>query len=460
MDGFCFPSEWVFRVKAMLIKRIYQTKEYSILLVLILLVSKVYGQQSDSLKEETLSIHVQATTITQVKPAFHAKYTGQNSLIPGSETKLSYTSTFFLCGRLWSGASLTFNPELAGGSGLSGSLGVGASTNGEAYRIDNPSPKLYLARLFFKQYFFLSQDTKYQPGDLNTLAGKVPESYISVILGKISMTDFFDNNGYSHDPRTQFMSWALMSNGAWDFPANTRGYTPSLVIEYVTPKNELRYGFSLVSLVANGMTMNWNIAKASSQTLEYTHNYTIDGNKGAIRLLAFFTSANMGNYDESLALNPSAPNLLATEKYGHTKYGFGINAEQALTKDLGGFLRASWNDGNNESWEFTEIDRSVSLGLSLSGIRWHRQNDNLGLAVVTSGLSAPHRNYLKAGGKGFELGDGNLNYAWEHLAELYYSLEISKSLFLSGACQLILNPGYNIDRGPVNVFSLKLHMKF
>ena len=205
--------------------------------------------------------------------------------------------------------------------------------------------------------------------------------------------------------------------------------------------------------------MNWNIGKASSQTLEYTQNYTVTERRGTFRLLTYFTSANMGNYDQSLALNPTAPNILATRKYGHTKYGLEFNLEQSLTRDLGGFVRAGWNDGQNESWAFTEIDRSISLGFSLSGTGWHRQNDNLGLAAVISGLSAPHRNYLKAGGRGFELGDGNLNYALEHLAEFYYSWQIAKGLALSGACQVILYPGYNKDRGPVNVFSLRLHAK-
>jgi len=443
----------------MLRKNSQNTESRFIFLILSTIASVTHEQTKDSLREEILSVHAQTTTISQFKPAFHAGYTGINSLVPGSELKTSYTSTLYFCGRLWTGASLTINPEVGGGSGLSSSRGVGASTNGEAYRIDNPRPKLDLARAFFKQYIGLNGDLKYQQGDLNTLSGKVPESYISVILGKISTTDFFDNNSYSHDPRTQFMSWALMSNGAWDFPANTRGYTPSLVIEYVTPKNEIRYGFSLVPVMANGMTMNWNIGKASSQTLEYAHNYILNGYRGTVRVLSFFTSANMGNYDQSLALNPIEPNILATEKYGHTKYGLEFNLEQSLNRDLGGFVRAGWNDGQNESWAFTEIDRSVSLGLSMSGNRWHRQNDNLGLAIVTSGLSVPHRNYLKAGGRGFELGDGNINYGWENLTELYYSLQIAKGLFISGACQIILNPGYNKNRGPVNVFSLRLHAK-
>jgi high affinity Mn2+ porin len=206
------------------------------------------------------------------------------------------------------------------------------------------------------------------------------------------------------------------------------------------------------------MVMNWNINKAGSHTLEYTYNYSIDGKKGAVRLLSFFTTAHMGNYNQSLVLNPAAPDILATEKQGRTKYGFGINCEQEIIPGMGTFFRASWNDGKNETWVFTEIDRSVSIGISADGNHWNRQNDNLGLAFVLSGLSSPHRNYLKAGGMGFELGDGNLNYALENLIELYYSLAPIKNIYLSGAYQFINNPGYNKDRGPVNVFSIRVHL--
>jgi high affinity Mn2+ porin len=254
------------------------------------------------------------------------------------------------------------------------------------------------------------------------------------------------------------MSWALMSNGAWDFPANTKGYTPSFVFEYVTPKHELRYGFSLVPTQPNGMVMNWNINRAGSHTLEYTYNYTIAGKKGALRLLSFITSANMGNYNQSITLNPTAPDLFVSEKNGRIKYGFGINYEQEINKEIGGFLRASWNDGNNETWVFTEIDRSISIGMSLNGNRWNRQNDNIGIAHVVSGISTPHRKYLQAGGMGFELGDGNLNYTLEQLTEIYYSMELTRYLFISGTYQFVQDPGYNKDRGPVNVFSVRVHV--
>jgi high affinity Mn2+ porin len=435
-----------------------QTKGYNFFFVFFFTALKVTGQQPDTLKDERFSIHVQTTVINQFKPAFYAKYTGQNSLVPQKESKLSITSTLFLGAKLWNGASIYFNPEIAGGSGLSASLGIGASTNGETYRIGNPSPAFELARLYFNQIIFLDKEFTFKEGDINKLGGKMPTDYLSLTIGKISLTDIFDFNKYSHDPRTQFMSWALMSNGAWDYPANTKGYTPSIVLEYVTSRHQLRYGFSLVPTKPNGMEMNWNLRKAGSHTFEYTYYYAIGGRKGALRLLSFFTSANMGNYAQSIALNPFAPELPTTEKYGHKKYGFVINCEQEINKEIGGFLRASWNDGNNETWIFTEIDRSISFGFSLDGKMWKRQYDNLGLAYVVSGLSAPHRNYLRAGGMGFEIGDGNLNYALEQLVEAYYSIGLTKFLFISGTYQFILNPGYNRDRGPVNVYSIRFHL--
>lgn len=430
------------------------------LIIMNLSCLRIYAQQAtDSLKEERFSVHGQSTVITQYKPAFSANYTGTNSLVPQSETQISTTYTLFLGARLWKGASVYFNPEVAGGSGLSSSLGVAASTNGETYRISNAAPSFELARLYFTQVFSLSKEAGYQESDLNKLSGSLPASYISFTAGKICVSDFFDLNSYSHDPRTQFMSWALMSNGAYDFPANTKGYTPSIVIQWVTPKNELRYDFSLLPNTANGLEMNWDISKAYSQTLEYTRNYSISGQKGAVRILSWLNICNMGNYDESIALNPSAPDITATRRDGRTKYGFGINAEQAISNDLGAFLRAGWNDGNNETWVFTEIDRTASIGLSAKGIRWNRPEDNVGLANVVSGLSSEHRNYLKDGGKGFELGDGNLNYSPENLTEFYYSFQMSKNISITGTYQHIINPGYNKDRGPVDVFSVRLHLE-
>lgn len=417
-------------------------------------------QENDTIKEERFSIHAQATVINQYKSTFRAAYSGENSLRTQEENQVSITSTLYAGVRLWKGASIYANSEIAGGSGLSKALGIASATNGETFRIGSTSPQIYLARVFYKQIFALSRNNTYQAADANQLAVYQPEKYVAITIGKIGATDFFDANKFSHDPRTQFMSWGLMANGAWDYPANTRGYTPSIVLEYVSPVHELRYGISLVPVTANGNKMNWDVSKANSQTLEYTHRHTLGGRSGAVRALVFFTTTNMGNYKESIAQNPAAPDITATRAYGRTKYGFGINAEQDLSDNLGMFVRGSWNDGNNETWAFTEIDRSGSAGLSLKGSRWKRKKDVAGVAFVVSGISQAHRDYLQAGGTGFMLGDGNLNYTWEELLEMYYSAElINDQLYVSGAYQFILNPGYNSNRkGPVHVFSLRIHI--
>lgn len=418
------------------------------------------SQSIDRGKVETLSFHAQATVIDQYKPSFRAKYSGANSLTTTEESQSTITSTLYAGARLWKNATVYLNPEISGGSGLSSTLGVAASTNGESFRVGSTEPKIYLARLFMQQLFPLTAKTRYAVADVNQLAGNLPEKYISVTFGKIALSDYFDNNSYSHDPRTQFMSWALMDNGAWDYPANTRGYTDALVVAYVTQKNELRYSMALVPTEANGNTLDYRIGKANSSTLEYTQNYVVNSKAGAVKFLAYCTFARMGNYNASIALSPVDPDITATRKYSRSKYGFGINAEQALSNNTGVFFKTSWNDGNNETWAFTEIDRTASAGIVTKGNNWKRADDQVGLAYVVSGLSTPHKNYLKAGGKGFLLGDGALNYGAEQLAELYYSVAlIKKSLFLSGTYQFILHPGYNKDRGPVHVFSVRVHIE-
>ena len=422
--------------------------------------STVLAQSEDTLKNERFSIHGQVTVISQYKPSFHAAYSGTNSLISKGESKRSLTTTLFFGVRLWKGGSLFIGPEISGGAGLSGSAGVGASTNGEAYRVDSPAPSFELGRLYLTQIIPLSSNKVYQCDDINQLGGMIPTEYIALTIGKICVSDVFDTNKYSHDPRTQFMSWGLMDNGAWDFAANTKGYTPSIVLEWVTPHNALRYGISLLPKIANGMQMDWRLQRSSSHSLEYTHNYSLDGEKGSIRLFSFINWANMGNYEESLKLDPTSPDLSRTEKAGRTKYGFGVNLEQEINDFMGVFFRAGWNDGHNETWAFTEVDRTLSAGISADGSKWHRKNDTVGLAYVISALSNSHRDYLKAGGYGFELGDGHLDYGLENLSELYYSFALKDNLFISGAYQFIINPGYNRSRGPVNVLSLRIHAVF
>ncbi len=417
--------------------------------------------QSDSTHEERFTLHAQTTIVNQYKPKWNADYSGGNSLTTAEEDKNSMTATLFAGARLWKGASLYFNPEIAGGSGLSSALGVGDAPNGETFRVGDPAPTIYLARLYFRQVFALGAEREHQESDFNQLAGKVPTKYISLTIGKTSVADYFDASSYAHDPRTQFLCWSLMSNGAWDYPANVRGYTPSAIVEFVSPKHELRAGISLLPTEANGNEMDFDINRSNGLMVEYAHPWVCHGRKGAVKILAFRNITHMGNYESSLTrpLTLDGPDITADRAYGRTKYGFTLNIEQELNPWLGGFMRAGWNDGKNETWVFTEIDHTISAGLGASGSKWKRNGDKAGLAFVASGLSMEHRDYLSAGGKGFILGDGALNYTWEKMIECYYSAQfIPDRLWISGTYQLLMDPGYNADRsGPVHIFSLRVH---
>ncbi len=420
---------------------------------------KISSQTSDSLKTEIFSLHYQATIIGQHKPRFYAAYSGDNSLQPQTESDYSFTTTLFAGVRVGKNGAIFINPEAASGAGLSGAYGVAASTNGETYRVGNPKLTPNLSRLFYSQIFPLSNDSSYQSPDINTLGGNLPTKYFKATLGKISVVDFFDDNKYSHDPRTQLISWGLMSNGAWDYPADTRGYTPSLVLEYISPTWEYRYALSLEPKEANGQDINYNIGEARAHTIEVTHHFDLGKRSGNIRLLGFLNTANMGSYADVLLQKNSPPDIISTRQVGRTKYGFGISGDMKWNEWVGTFARLSWNDGQNETWAFTEIDQSISAGLSFDGKNWHRENDNIGAALVISGLSDIHRKYLEAGGKGFVLGDGKLNYGIEHLFEIFYSADVWRNkLKLTGVYQFIIYPGYNQDRGPVSVFSVRLHL--
>jgi high affinity Mn2+ porin len=415
----------------------------------------------DTVKQQRYTLHFQETTITQYKPAFSAPYSGMNSLSTQSETQTSLTTTLFSAARLWKGAEVVFDPEISGGSGLSKTTGIAGFTNGETFRVSASVPAIYIARLYLKQTFEWGKAKDTITDDQNQLAGLRSQHYFSVVLGKFAMSDFFDGNNYSHDPRTQFTNWALMDNGAWDYPANTRGYIVGAYSELGLPDWTIRFAFSLGITKANGAVLDQKIGKANSETLEVERRYSINNNKGVVRFLLFNNNGKFGNYLQSIAQNPTAPNVDSTHAYGRHKYGFGISADQYLSKDFGVFAKVSYNDGHAETWFFTEIDRSLSFGGVLKGTSWKRADDELGLAFIVNGLSSEHKDYLAAGGYGFIIGDGKLNYSHETIAELYYKINAyQKKIWLTPDYQFILNPAYNADRGPVNVFSLRVHVAF
>ena len=411
------------------------------------------------------TIHFQQTVIKQWHSEFSSRYTDSLlSLQSREKAKLSLTTTLFIGRRLWRGGSVVFNPEIAGGSGLSKASGVAGALNGETFRVGSAEPALYLARLFLRQRWALGTETANEEDGLNQLAGPAPTHYLSVTAGKISIADYFDQNSYSHDPRKQFINWSLMSAGGWDYPANTRGYTVGAVVEYVTPDFALRVASTLVPTTANGPVLDYRYGKAHSETIELTKAYKMAGHTGTVRLLGYRTVAPMGSYDLARQTAPrgQTPDITQVRTDGRTKMGFVVNAEQEISQDVGLFGRYSYNDGRNETWAFTEIDRSGSVGASSTGTRWHRAEDRLGAAVVVNGISAEHRTYLAAGGQGFIIGDGQLNYALEYIGEVFYSIAVPKyHATISPDYQLVVNPAYNRDRsGPVHVVAVRLHIEF
>jgi hypothetical protein len=393
-----------------------------------------------------------------------------NSLQDTSEYALSTTATFFLGRKLWKGAAFFFNPEVAGGKGMSYALGLAGASNGETFRIGSPAPAIYVARAFIQQHIALpdSKDEQQDP-DQNQLADKVPSSRITISAGKFSIADFFDDNAYSHDPRSEFMNWALMSNGAWDYPANTRGYTWGLAVELIKPTWALRASSVMVPVRANGNVMDVNVDKANSQTIEFEKKIKLKGHPGSIRVLAFYNNSSAPSYREAInAIHNGDTSLVPVfmgkkpgAHYGGVKYGFGLSAWQELSSTIGVFARASWNDGATATWAFTEIDHSASAGISITPTFIKRPGDEFGLAGVINDISQDHYEYLALGGYGFMLGDGKLpNFGYETIVETYYKLKLTSSFWLTADYQFVMNPGYNADRGPVHIFSGRMHVEF
>ena len=417
---------------------------------------------SDTTKSENWTLHFQQTIIGQYHPDFASPYSGLNSQnAKGEPTCVTITSTIFLGRRLWQGGELYFNPELSGGQGVGHTLGIAGFPNGESYRVGSTLPVIAMVRLFLRQTINLNSKnfSKTEDGP-NQLSENTPEKRLVFTAGKFSVTDIFDANSYSHDPRSQFLNWSIMSAGAWDYPADTKGYTWGAVGELFYPGWSLKAGITMVPLYANGPAFDDNIAKANSVSVEYDKQFKTNKRPGVLRLIGFYTNAHMGNYTEATNDTIYHHDITQTRAYGRTKMGFVINGEQEISDNAGLFVRLSYNDGKNESWAFTEIDGSVSAGVSFKGTKWKRPDDVLGIAFVQNGLSKDHEAYLAGGGYGFLIGDGKINYGNEIILEAYYNFKWGKYLYLSPDYQIVLNPAYNKDRGPINLFALRAHVEF
>jgi high affinity Mn2+ porin len=414
---------------------------------------------------DSWNAHFQSTYVFQKKPGFNSPYEGPNSLSGSAERSYSFTATAAFGLRLGRATEVYFNPEVAQGVALSNLLGLGAFTNGELAKTSGANPTFYVARLFARHTFSLGGETEAVESDANQLAGVVDKRRIVVTAGKISVIDAFDDNSLSHDPRTQFMNWALMTHGAYDYAADSRGYTSGFMVEGYHDDWSWRVGRFMQPVQPNGLPIDTNIWKHYGDQIEVGKDYSIAGQKGTVRVMAFRNHAIMARYTDALSIAAAAgpgtvPTLDSARQGTNNKVGVGLNVEHHFTEDLGVFARGMWADGKTETYAFTEIDRSLSAGVVVNGDRWGRHDDTVGLAFASDYLSKAHRQFLAQGGTTFFLGDGRLNYGPERLVEAYYRVGISKTLSFTLDAQRIMNPGYNRDRGPVNFVAARLHWEY
>jgi high affinity Mn2+ porin len=411
---------------------------------------------------ETWNLYYQATSIGQYHGAFTSPYSSPFSLQGHPEAEVSLTSTLFFGLRLAPNTLLYFDPEMAGGRGFSGTNGVANFPNGEMPRVAKATPTPYLARLYVTQDFGFGSERETVESDENQLSGSRPMKRYSITLGRFTVTDFFDGNRYSHDPRTQFMGWAVMYNGAWDYAADTRGYTWGWVHELHMRDWSIRYASAAMPRVANGERFDRQLFRDRSDMFEGEYDSKIHGHGGSIRLLSYFNHFDGGTYADAIRraqLTGAQPDITIAPRPGTLKYGFGIGADQEIAKDLGVFGRLGWNDGKTESFAFTAMDRLATIGVSLNGSRWHRPDDAVATALTVGGLSAVHSQYLAMGGYDFLIGDGTLRYGPETSWETYYSARVVKYLVASIGLDHVDNPAYNRDRGPVWVGTFRLHLE-
>ena len=407
----------------------------------------------------------QANIITQWHPAFHSPYQGPNSLSPEAQDASSRVLTLLTGLRINGGTEFLIDVQETGGHGIGEALGLGGFTNLDVVRNPLLSKAPYVARLMWHQIIPLSGEKSAAERTPLSLFTQLPVRRLEIRFGKFSLVDFFDLNTYGSDNNFQFMNWTLDNNGAYDYAADTRGYTYAAMVEYDDRHWAVRFAEALMPKVANGINLDADLGRAHSENVEFElHHSFLPRREALLRLLGYANHANMGVYSVAIADflggKTPKPDITAHPLQMTTKYGFGVNLEQPLTDWLGIFARWGWNEGQHESYAYTEVDETEQVGAGAHGTKWKRKLDRAGFAFISNGISRDHQEYLALGGLGFVLGDGNLNYGRENIVETYYTLHLWRGIFTSLDAQYIDNPGYNRDRGPVIAPALRLHVEF
>lgn len=407
----------------------------------------------------------QANFIFQTHPPFSAPYSGKNSLSPNYEKATSRVLTLYTGVRLNNSTEVLVDVEETGGAALSTGLGIAGFTNLDIVRNPLLSKAPYVARAMVHKVIALSKDKVENQRGFLSLFDELPRRRLELRFGKFSMVDFFDLNSAGSDTHFQFLNWAIDNGGAYDYAADTRGYTMGAVADFEDRNWGVRFAEALMPKVANGIDLVWKPWQAHSENFEYELRRGLLPKKdGVVRVLAYTNSANMGIYRQAVAqfeqgLVP-APDITRHRWHSTRKYGFGINLEQHLTRNLAAFGRFGWNNGKTESFAYTEIDQTFVGGLDAYGGLWRRRYDRAGVAFASNAISRDHQLYLADGGYGFLIGDGKLNYGRENIAETYYTAHLWRGIYVAPGLQHIVNPGYNRDRGPVLVPSLRMHLEF
>jgi high affinity Mn2+ porin len=404
-------------------------------------------------------IHGQTTFLPQGYPSFRAPYSGTNSLTPAPQLQETWSNSLFLNARLWEGGEVYYNPELLQGFGFNNTVGLGGFTNGEAQKSNFPYPHYSTSRLFLRQTFGFGGEREELASGPGQLADKVDVSRLTIQAGRFAVLDVFDGNAYAKDTRKDFMNWSMWAPGAFDYAADKIGLAYGVTAELNQKQWALRAGYFLIDAVSNSNNFDTRLFQRGEYVVELETRYSLFSQPGKFRTIAWLNSAFSGSYSETLD-NPALNLDIAQTRTGRIKYGYVFSLEQALNNDIGLFGRWSWNDGKSEIMAFTDIDSSLSLGTSVKGTKWGRPDDVIGIGGAINGLSMDHRDFIAAGGLGILIGDGQLNYQRERVLEAYYAFALNKQLTLTADYQLITNPAYNADRGPVSVFSGRLHGEF
>jgi hypothetical protein len=435
-----------------------------ILIFLLVIAKSAFAQGDEEPFWNRFWVSMQANFIRQQQPSFYADYSGPNSFLPAAEHATSRIETLYTGFQITKQLEILTDVESAGGAGLSNALGIAGFTNVDVVRNPTLGEAPYISRVMLHYTIPLSKETTEATRNPLALASTVPVRRLELRLGKMSTVDFFDLNAIGSDSHLQFMNWAIVNNGAYDYAADTRGYTYGLVAEYYDKAWAARFGEMLMPTVANGITLDWDIARARGENFEFEYHAALLPKRASIvRALAFVNHANMGSYqqaiDSYLSGKDAVPDITLSRKQGTAKYGFGLNAEQELSSLWRAFGRLGWNNGTTESFAYTEVDHTASIGSDFRGKPWHRSQDKVGAALVVNGISADHRRYLALGGLGFILGDGGLTYGLEKIFETYYTAHVWRGIYFAADYQHVTNPGYNEVRGPVDVVSFRIHVE-